>query len=101
MQLPHEATVSAFSGAQRVSREVSAEFMEMLREEQPAVEAGAGWAEISARLATDPRLQVRREFGRDNKAYSGFSGCGGECGMGAFFARLQSAQRLRWSEVES
>lgn len=88
-------------GVQRVSREVSAEFMEMLREEQPAVEAGAGWAEISARLETDPRLQVRREFGSDDKAYSGFSCCGGERGMGAFFARLQSAQCLRWGEVES
>lgn len=93
--------MSAFPGAQRVSREVSAEFMEMLRKEQPAVEAGTGWAEVSARLEADPRLQVRRELGSDGQAYSGLRGSGGERGMGAFFARLQSAQRLRWGEMES
>lgn len=43
---------------QRVSRQVSAGFMEMLREEEAAVEAGESWARLSARLHTDPRFQV-------------------------------------------
>ncbi len=43
---------------QRVSRQVSAGFMEMLREEQAAVEAGEAWGQVSARLQIDPRFQV-------------------------------------------
>lgn len=46
------------SRLQRVSRQVSAGFMEMLREEEAAVEAGESWARLSARLQTDPRFQV-------------------------------------------
>ena len=33
--------------------------MEMLREEEAAVEAGESWARLSARLQTDPRFQVK------------------------------------------
>ena len=54
----HVADMAA--GPQRVSRQVSAGFMEMLREEEAAVEAGESWARLSARLQTDPRFQVRR-----------------------------------------
>ncbi len=34
--------------------------MEMLREQQAAIEGGAGWADVAALLQTDPRLQARR-----------------------------------------
>ena len=55
------ATLTGTSGApQPVSRQVSAGFMEMLREEQMAVEAGERWADVSARLQVDPRFQVSR-----------------------------------------
>jgi len=47
-------------GAQRVSRAVSSGFMEMLREQQAAIEGGAGWADVAALLQADPRLQARR-----------------------------------------
>jgi len=50
-------------GAQRVSRAVSSGFMEMLREQQAAIEGGAGWADVADMLQADPRLQARRPLG--------------------------------------
>ncbi|KAK9822826.1 hypothetical protein WJX81_005812 [Elliptochloris bilobata] len=49
----------------RVSREVSSSFMDMLREEQAAVEAGEGWTAVSERLQTDLRFQAAPEARRE------------------------------------
>ena len=55
-----EADEVPCGAAQRVSRAVSLGFMEMLREQQAAIEGGAGWADVAALLQADPRLQARR-----------------------------------------